>query len=154
LAAAQYTRMEIQEYIKDLQSHYKPSPAESSTKDSPIPQVSYIAPSPALLAVHSHRLEKQQPCPPQRQEPDYLPKIRNTTCTYNAYHPLMLYTAIEGDLAAAQHTRTEIREYISALQSHNEPRSPGTSTKCLTTPGKSYLAPKRLSFKKNLLELH
>jgi hypothetical protein len=41
-------------------------------------------------------------------------------------------------LAAAQYTRTEIREYISALQSHNEPCSLGTSTKCLPTPGESY----------------
>jgi hypothetical protein len=45
LAAEQYTRMEIREYIKDLQSHYKPSPAESSTKGPPIPEASYIAPS-------------------------------------------------------------------------------------------------------------
>jgi hypothetical protein len=39
----------------------------------------------------------------------------------------ILYKAIEGDLAAAQYTRTEIREYISALQSttnlaHPEPQ--------------------------------
>jgi hypothetical protein len=46
LAAAQYTRLEIREYIKDLQSHYKPSPAEPSTKGPPIPEASYIAPSP------------------------------------------------------------------------------------------------------------
>jgi hypothetical protein len=39
-AAAQYTRTEIREYIKDLQSHYKPKPAESSTKDPPIPEIS------------------------------------------------------------------------------------------------------------------
>jgi hypothetical protein len=66
----------------------------------------------------------------------------------------ILYKAIEGDLAAAQYTRTEIREYISALQSDNEPNSPGTSTKCLPTPGESYLAPKVYFFKKNLPELH
>jgi hypothetical protein len=46
LAAEQYTRMEIQEYIKDLQSRYKPSPAESSTKGPSIPEASYISPSP------------------------------------------------------------------------------------------------------------
>jgi hypothetical protein len=46
LVAAQYTRTEIREYIRDLQSHYKPRPAESSTKDPPIPEESYIAPSP------------------------------------------------------------------------------------------------------------
>ena len=54
----------------------------------------------------------------------------------------ILYKAIEGDLAAAQYTRTEIREYISDLQSHNEPSPPRTSTKCLPTPGESYVAPK------------
>jgi hypothetical protein len=55
----------------------------------------------------------------------------------------ILYKAIEGDLAAAQYTGTEIRESSSDLQSHNEPRSPGISTKCLVTPaGESYLAPK------------
>jgi hypothetical protein len=42
LAAAQYTRTEIREYIRDLQSHYKPSPAEPSTKGPPIPEESYI----------------------------------------------------------------------------------------------------------------
>jgi hypothetical protein len=46
LAAEHYTRMEIQEYIKDLQSRYKPSSAESSTKGPPIPEASYISPSP------------------------------------------------------------------------------------------------------------
>jgi hypothetical protein len=58
----------------------------------------------------------------------------------------ILYKAIEGDLAAAQHTRTEIREYISDLQSHNEPSPPRTSTKYLPTPGESYVAPKGHSF--------
>jgi hypothetical protein len=43
-------------------------------------------------------------------------------------------------LAAAQYTRTEIREYISDLQSHNESSPPRTSTKCLSTPGESYVA--------------
>jgi hypothetical protein len=62
----------------------------------------------------------------------------------------ILYKAIEGDLAAAQYTGTEIREYISDLQSHNEPRSPGISAKCLATPaGESYLAPKGHFFKES-----
>jgi hypothetical protein len=61
----------------------------------------------------------------------------------------ILYKAIEGDLAAAQYTRTEIREYIRDLQSHNEPSSPRTSNKCLPTPGESYLAPKGHFFKEN-----
>jgi hypothetical protein len=50
----------------------------------------------------------------------------------------ILYKAIE----VAQYTQTEIREYISDLQSHNEPSPPRTSTKCLPTPGESYSAPK------------
>jgi hypothetical protein len=45
LAAAQYTRLEIWEYIKDLQSHYKPSPTESSTRCPPIPEEYHIVPS-------------------------------------------------------------------------------------------------------------
>jgi hypothetical protein len=54
----------------------------------------------------------------------------------------ILYKAIEGDLTAAQYTRTEIREYIRDLQSHNEPSPPRTSTKCLPTPEESYVARK------------
>jgi hypothetical protein len=53
-------------------------------------------------------------------------------------------------LAAAQCTGTEIRKYINDLQSHNKPRSPGISTKCLATPaGESYLAPKGHFFKES-----
>jgi hypothetical protein len=67
-------------------------------------------------------------------------------------HPHALwifYKVIEGDLAGAQYTRTEIREYISAVQSHNEPSSLGTSIKSLPTPGESYLAPKGHFFKES-----
>jgi hypothetical protein len=46
LVAAQYTRLEIREYIKDLQSHYKPSPPEPSTRCPPIPEEYHIVPSP------------------------------------------------------------------------------------------------------------
>jgi hypothetical protein len=50
LAAAHNTQTEIRKYIRDLQSHYKPRPAESSTKGPPIPEASYLAPSPDLAS--------------------------------------------------------------------------------------------------------
>jgi hypothetical protein len=119
-----------------LQSHHKLSPAESSTKGPPIPEASYIAPSPDSFCCPRSSPGETTTLPPSqqwslRQEPDLLPKIRNTTYISPPHALWILYKEIEGDLAAAQYTGTEIREYISDLQSHNEPRSPGISTKCL-----------------------
>jgi hypothetical protein len=45
------------------------------------------------------------------------------------------YKAFEGDLAAAQYTGMEIREYISALQSHNEPSLTHSRGILLSTEG-------------------
>jgi hypothetical protein len=98
------------------------------------------------------------PAPPSAMEPTSRTRLTAKDKEYYLHlqqisppHALwILDKAIEGDLAAAQYTGTEIREYISDLQSHNEPFSPGISTKCLTTPvGESYLAPKGHFFKES-----
>jgi hypothetical protein len=83
LAVEQYTR-NPRVYIRDLQSRYKPSPTESSTKAHPSSKpLSGRVQTP--LVVHSYRLETAME-PTSRIR--LTVKIRNTTCTYNTYHPL------------------------------------------------------------------
>jgi hypothetical protein len=79
--------------------------------------------------------------PPSAMEPTSRIRLTAKDKEYYLYlqhisppHSLwILYKAIEEDMAAAQYTRTEIREYISDLQSHNEHCPPRTSNKCLPT---------------------
>jgi hypothetical protein len=88
--------------------------------------------------------------PPSAMEPTSRIRLTAKDKEYYLYlqhisppHSLwILYKAIEEDMAAAQYTRTEIREYISDLQSHNEHCPPRTSNKCLPTAGESVLPPK------------
>jgi hypothetical protein len=134
LAAAQYTRTEIREYIRDLQSHYKPSPAESSTKSPPILEASYLTPSPDTSCCPQSSPGETTPLPPSAMEPTS--RIRLTAKDKEYYLPLQHISPL---MPSGFCTR-QLRETWEQL-STQERKSVNTSVPCRDTTNLAHPEP-------------